>query len=78
MLRVLTLSTLFPDATRPNLGLFVERQTRELASRPGIDLKVVAPIGLLPAPLGRVRPGDAAAVEIARAADAVAALARTA
>ena len=28
MLRVLTLSTLFPDATRRNFGVFVERQTR--------------------------------------------------
>lgn len=53
MLRVLTLSTLFPDATRPNFGVFVERQTRELASRSGIDVKVVAPLGLPPGPLAR-------------------------
>lgn len=50
-LRVLTLSTLFPDATRPNFGVFVERQTRELASREGIDLTVVAPVGIPPWPL---------------------------
>jgi teichuronic acid biosynthesis glycosyltransferase TuaC len=50
-LRVLTLSTLFPDATRPNFGMFVERQTRELASRDGVDLTVIAPIGLPPWPL---------------------------
>ena len=31
MLRVLTLSTLFPDASRPNFGVFVERQTLGLA-----------------------------------------------
>jgi glycosyltransferase involved in cell wall biosynthesis len=54
MLRVLTLSTLFPDETRPNFGVFVERQTRELAGRPGIDLRVVAPIGLPPGPLARM------------------------
>src|SRR5690242_12160732 len=54
MLRVLTLSTLFPDATRPNFGVFVERQTRELAARAGIELKVVAPIGLPPGPLARM------------------------
>jgi len=54
MLRVLTLSTLFPDASRPNFGIFVERQTCELASRPGIDLKVIAPIGLPPGPLARM------------------------
>lgn len=58
ILRVLTLSTLFPDASRPNFGIFVERQTRELASRPGVDLTVVAPVGMPPGPLsslGRYR-----------------------
>lgn len=53
MVRVLTLSTLFPDATRPVFGVFVERQTRALAAREGIELKVVAPIGLPPGPLAR-------------------------
>lgn len=50
-LRVLTLSTLFPDMTRPNFGVFVERQCRELASRDGVDLIVVAPVGIAPWPL---------------------------
>lgn len=50
-LRVLTLSTLFPDITRPNFGVFVERQTRELASRPDIDVTVIAPVGIAPWPL---------------------------
>ena len=36
MLRVLTLSTLFPDATRPNFGVFVERQTLGLSQLPGV------------------------------------------
>lgn len=54
MLRVLVLSTLFPDATRPNFGIFVERQTLALAERPGVDLRVVAPLGLPPAPLDRL------------------------
>ncbi|MDB5708724.1 MAG: glycoside hydrolase [Sphingomonas bacterium] len=53
MLRVLTLSTLFPDATRPNFGVFVERQTLGLAAHPDVDLKLVAPIGLPPWPLRR-------------------------
>lgn len=48
MLRVLTLSSLFPDATRPNFGVFVARQTLGLAAHPGVELKVVAPIGLPP------------------------------
>lgn len=54
MLRVLTLSTLFPDATRPNFGVFVERQTLGLAAHPGVELRVVAPRGLPPFPLDRL------------------------
>ncbi len=53
MLRVLTLSTLFPNAARPTLGVFVERQTLGLAARPDVELQVVAPIGLPPWPLSR-------------------------
>ncbi|WP_336964077.1 glycosyltransferase [Sphingobium aquiterrae] len=49
-LNVLTLSTLFPDLSRPNFGVFVERQTRELASRPDVNVTVIAPVGLPPAP----------------------------
>ncbi len=51
MLRVLTLSTLFPNAARPTLGVFVERQTLGLAARPDVELQVVAPVGLPPWPL---------------------------
>ena len=47
MLRVLTLSSLFPDADRPNFGIFVERQTLELAKRSDVELRVVAPRGVL-------------------------------
>ena len=42
MLRVLTLSTLFPDASRPNFGVFVERQTLGLAALPDTQVRVVA------------------------------------
>ncbi|MBM6578077.1 glycosyltransferase [Microvirga sp. SRT01] len=52
-MRVLTLSTLFPDASRPNFGVFVERQTRGLAAVPGVEVTVVAPVGLPPWPLSR-------------------------
>jgi teichuronic acid biosynthesis glycosyltransferase TuaC len=55
MLRVLTLSTLFPDFTRPTFGGFVERQTLGLAAHPDVDLKVVAPIGRPPGLLRRLR-----------------------
>lgn len=54
-MRVLTLSTLFPDATRPNFGVFVEQQTLGLAAHAGVDLRVVAPRGLPPWPLTRHR-----------------------
>ena len=46
MLRVLTLSTLFPNAAQPTLGVFVERQTLGLAARADVELEVVAPVGL--------------------------------
>jgi teichuronic acid biosynthesis glycosyltransferase TuaC len=48
MLRVLTLSSLFPDETRRNFGIFVERQTLGLAALPDVEVEVVAPIGLPP------------------------------
>src|SRR3712207_5741268 len=51
MLRVLTLSTLFPNAAQPTLGVFVERQTLQLAALPHAEVEVVAPIGLPPWPL---------------------------
>src|SRR5688500_10801794 len=51
MLRVLTLSTLFPNHVQPNLGRFVERQTLGLAALDGVALQVVAPVGLPPWPL---------------------------
>jgi glycosyltransferase involved in cell wall biosynthesis len=51
MLRVLTLSTLFPNAAQPTLGVFVERQTLGLAALPGVEVQVVSPIGLPPWPL---------------------------
>jgi teichuronic acid biosynthesis glycosyltransferase TuaC len=51
MLRVLTLSTLYPDPGRPQFGVFVERQTLALAARPGVEVEVVAAVGLPPWPL---------------------------
>jgi len=51
MLRVLTLSSLFPRPAEPTFGVFVERQTLGLAALPGVALEVVAPVGLPPWPL---------------------------
>ncbi len=50
-LRVLSIATLFPDAARANFGLFVEKSLRALAAQPGIELTIVAPVGLPPFPL---------------------------
>lgn len=50
-LRVLSIATLFPDAARPNFGLFVERSLHALAAQPDIELTVVAPVGLPTFPL---------------------------
>ncbi len=51
MLRVLTLSTLFPNSAEPTLGVFVERQTLGLAALDDVELEVVSPVGLPPWPL---------------------------
>jgi len=61
MLRVLTLSTLFPDIARPTFGVFVERQTLGLAALPDVELQVVAPVATPPGPLGRF--GQSAGLE---------------
>lgn len=53
MLRVLTLSTLFPNAAQPTLGVFVERQTLGLAAAADAEVEVVAPLGLPVWPLSR-------------------------
>ena len=50
-MKVLTLSTLFPDASRPRFGPFVETQTLSLAARADVDLRVIAPIGIPPMPI---------------------------
>lgn len=51
MLRVLTLSTLFPDASRPNFGIFVERQLLSLVERDDVEVRVISPRGIPPWPL---------------------------
>ncbi|QJB70515.1 glycosyltransferase [Parasphingorhabdus halotolerans] len=53
-LNILTLATLFPNASAPNFGIFVERQTAELASRAEADVTVVNPVGLPPWPISQL------------------------
>lgn len=45
-LRILSIASLFPDATRPNFGVFVERSLLEAAQQPEVDLTIIAPIGV--------------------------------
>lgn len=50
-MRILTLSTLFPAANRPNFGIFVERQTAALTAVRDFAVTVINPIGMAPWPL---------------------------
>jgi glycosyltransferase involved in cell wall biosynthesis len=46
MLKVATLSTLFPNREQPNFGVFVEGQTLRLAACEDVELRVVNPIAV--------------------------------
>lgn len=50
-LRVLSLSTLYPNDHTPNFGVFVERQMQAVAARGDVQLTLLNPIGLPPFPL---------------------------
>lgn len=50
-MRILTLSTLFPAASRPNFGIFIERQTAALTAVRDFAVTVINPIGVAPWPL---------------------------
>lgn len=50
-MRILTLSTLFPAASRPNFGIFVERQTAALTAVRDFAVTVINPVGVAPWPL---------------------------
>lgn len=54
--RVLSLSTLFPNPVRPAFGGFVGNQMAALARRGDVELTMLAPIGLPPWPLSRRAP----------------------
>jgi glycosyltransferase involved in cell wall biosynthesis len=51
VLRVLSLSTLFPNAAQPSLGPFVASAMRAVAARGDVDLVMVNPLGTPPWPL---------------------------
>lgn len=47
-MRVLTFSTLFPNAERPNFGVFVENRLRHLVATGEVESIVVAPVAYFP------------------------------
>lgn len=51
MLRVLSISTLFPNPAVPSLGPFVASSLRAVAARGDVDLVMVNPVGIPPWPL---------------------------
>jgi glycosyltransferase involved in cell wall biosynthesis len=51
VLRVLSLSTLFPNPAVPSLGPFVASSIRAVAERGDVDLVMINPVGIPPSPL---------------------------
>ena len=49
-MKVLVFSTLYPSRAQPNFGIFVENLTRQ-AAEPGLETRVIAPLGIPPWPL---------------------------
>jgi len=47
-LRVLTFTTLFPNAERPGFGVFVENRLRKLVASGAVEARVVAPVPWFP------------------------------
>lgn len=47
-LNILSITTLYPNAKDPTFGVFVENRLRKLAERPGVRVKVVAPVPWFP------------------------------
>jgi len=56
VVRVLSISTLFPCPARPQFGIFVANQMKAVACEDGIDLTMINPIGLPPWPLSLREP----------------------
>lgn len=63
MLRVLSLSTLYPNIAQPRFGTFVARSLEALQRNTGWEVTVINPIGVPPVALGHYRSRVAAAVD---------------
>ena len=47
-MNILSITTLYPNSEYPTFGVFVENRLRKLAERPGVQLRVVAPVPWFP------------------------------
>src|SRR5262245_7030744 len=52
-LRILSVTTLYPNAEQPTFGVFVETRLKELAASRDVELRVVAPVPWFPFPSPR-------------------------
>lgn len=52
-MRILTFSTLYPNAVRPNHGIFVETRLRHLLASGRVEARVVAPVPWFPSGIAR-------------------------
>jgi len=57
-MRILSISTLFPNPVRPSFGNFVGNQMRAASKCEGVDLTMISPIGIPPWPLALRKPYD--------------------
>lgn len=55
-MRILSISTLFPNPVRPLFGIFVGNQMSAVATNPDVSVSMVSPIGIPPWPLSRRAP----------------------
>lgn len=55
-MRILSISTLFPNPVKPSFGVFVGNQMRAVVARGDIDLTMFSPIGMPPWPLSTQSP----------------------
>lgn len=63
MIKILTFSTLYPNANEPRHGIFVEQRLRKVVEHGGVEARVVAPIPWFPFTTARLgRYGIAASV----------------
>lgn len=69
-MRILSISTLFPNPVKPSFGVFVGNQMRAVVARDDVDLTMISPIGMPPWPLS-MRSNYARLKDVPEMSDAV-------